>query len=104
MKKILLLSIVLMFLYSTSLFAQSAADSSYNKQIAAIESKISELKNLPKDEQKKHYSVLSDVENRKNTLKSLLKTPVGKRNKAWEDSWNQNYSKASGKLENIQTK
>ncbi|MEO5570441.1 MAG: hypothetical protein ABIT08_17720 [Bacteroidia bacterium] len=103
MKK-LVLFVILTMLYSNLIFAQASADSSYNKKIDELEAGVSQIKNLPNDEQKKYYAVLSDVENRKNTLKSLLKTPASKRNKTWEDSWNQNYSKASDKLKNIRTK
>ena len=104
MKKILLYSAALIFFYSSGIFAQSSADSAYNAKINFIETKIAKIKSLPKEEQKQYYAVLSDAENRKNTLKSLLKTPVEKRDKVWQQSWDQNYLKAVGKLENIQTK
>ena len=104
MKKILIFSTALIFFYSSVILAQSAADSAYNRKITFIETQIAKIKALPKEEQKKYYAILSDAENRKNTLKALLKTPVAKRDKVWQESWDQNYSKASGKLENIQAK
>ena len=102
MKKFIFFNLSLALLATTLLFAQ--ADSTYNNKISYIESKIAKIKNLPKEQQKQYFSILSDVENRKNILKSLLKTPVDKRDKSWQESWSQNYSKAAIKLESIHTK
>lgn len=104
MKKIVS-TLVIQFIISIGfLQAQTTADSSYENKISLLETKISKMKELPKDEQKKYFAVLSDVENRKNTMKFLLKTPVEKRDKSWEEKWMQNYSKASTKLDAIQVK
>lgn len=85
-------------------FSQSNADSLYVQKIITIEYKISEIKNLSKDHQQKYHTLLSDVENRKNTLKSLLKTSPANRNKMWEDTWEVNYNKVIAKLYNLKTK
>ena len=103
MKKIsLVLSLALS--YASIVFSQSTTDADYTKKIELIQAKIASIKSLPKEEQKPYFALLSDVENRKNTLRALLKTPASKRDKVWEDSWNQNYSKATIKLENIKVK
>ncbi|MEO8151066.1 MAG: hypothetical protein ABI723_25760 [Bacteroidia bacterium] len=102
MKKLFFVICCLM-LISKVLHAQTG-DSDYLKKIDSLETKIQQIKSLPKDQQKQYFSVLSDVENRKNTLKSLLKTPSAKRDKTWEQTWTQNYTKASDKLKNIKLK
>lgn len=99
MKKAFLFSLSVILFCSALVFAQ--ADSSYSKKIEFIESTIAKIKSLPKEEQKQYLPILADVENRKNTLKALLKTSVAKRDKVWQDSWNQNYSKAEIKLKSI---
>ena len=100
MKKLFITILGAVFI-SSYLFAQST-DSAFVTKINVLQAKISKIKEMPKEEQKKHAVVLSDVENRKNTLKSLLKTPSGKRDNAWTISWNENYEKALSKLANIQ--
>ena len=104
MKNKLVIALVFSTLWVSIACAQSSNDSSLNKQIELLETKISKVKSLPKEEQKQYFAVLSDVENRKNTLKSLLKTPLAKRDQIWNDEWLQNYSKASNKLDKIQIK
>ena len=102
-KKLLLVLSFSVFIFSF-LAAQAPSDVAYTDKIDLIELKISKIKALPKEEQKQYYAMLSDVENRKNTLKSLLKTPVAKRDKAWEETWKLNYTKASDKLDKIELK
>ena len=103
MKKVLVILFMLILSWSSS-FSQAAADSSYLRKINFIEQKVATIKSLPKEDQKQYLTILSDVENRKNTLKSLLKIPIEKRDKIWDNDWNLNYLKAASKLENIPSK
>lgn len=100
------LTLVLLFsiFITNALIAQAPDDLAYNQKIELIEQKIAQLKALPKEEQKQYITILSDVENRKNILKSLLKTPSTKRDKTWEGNWTQNYTKATNKLDKIPLK
>lgn len=104
MKTLSILAFLLTGLFTVSAFSQSKTDSLYAQKIANIEFKISEFKNHSKDQQHKYHTLLSDAENRKNTLKSLLKTPPSKRNKTWEDTWEVNYNKLMSKLYSLKTK
>lgn len=101
-KNILFIAVLILFSFCAP--AQNSLDSSFNQKIATIENGIARIKNLSTEEQKGYFAILSDVENRKNTLKTLLKTPVEKRDKTWQESWNQNYSMAIRKLEGVQDK
>lgn len=104
MKKLSILTFVLICLSYVYAFTQSKTDSLYAQKITNIEFKVWEIKNLAKDNNQKYYAILSDVENRKNILKSLLRTPPANRNKTWEDSWDGNYNKVMSKLDNIKIK
>lgn len=105
MKKIFITAFTLSLLVVNILIGQtSPADVSYNNKIELLEQKITKIKALPKEEQRPYFAVLSDVENRKNILKSLLKTPIEKRDITWENSWTQNFIKASDKLDKINIK
>lgn len=103
MKKIILSVLLLVFTGSALIFAQTESDA-YTKKLDSLQAKISIIKALPAEEQNQYQAVLAEVENRKNTLRSLLKTPANKRDKAWEELWNQNYSKAANKLDKIPVK
>lgn len=100
----LLLTIIFLMLLSNHLIAQTSGDTDYLKKIDSLVTQINQIKSLPKAEQKQYFSVLSDVENRKNTLKSLLKTPESKRDKVWEKTWTESYAKASDKMKNLKLK
>ena len=104
MKKIFITLLTVSVICLNFLFGQTSSDANYISKIEILEQKISKVKALPKEEQKQYFAALSDVENRKNTLKSMLKTPAEKRDKAWEDSWTLNYSRASDKLDKISVK
>ncbi len=98
-KRILLAASILLAI-SISTFAQSDAD--LNQKIDNLEAKISQVKSsIPDADKKKYFAALSDVENRKNNLKSMMKTPVDKRDKKWQQEWDQNYAKANDKLGKI---
>src|SRR5205085_10634611 len=84
--------------------AQTESDADYLKKIDSLETKIEQIKSLPEEQKKQYFTTLSDVENRKNTLKTLLKTPAENRDKVWEEKWTKNYIKASEKLKNIKLK
>jgi hypothetical protein len=99
MKRLLIIAGA-MLLMSSFVFAQT--NDALAEKVKQIEARISRIKSdTPPAEQKKYYAVLSDVENRKNTLRSLLKTPPEKRDDTWRKSWDENYSKAMEKLDKL---
>ena len=84
--------------------AQSASDSSYQNKIEILESKInSAKKNISKDD-KKEMAAVSDIENRKNNLKSQLKTAAGKRSGNFNEEWNSKYSALLEKVDHLKSK
>ncbi len=98
-KRILLAASILLAI-SISAFAQSDAD--LYQKIDNLEAKISQVKSsIAEADKKKYFAALSDVENRKNNLKSMMKTPADKRDKKWQQEWDQNYAKATDKLDKI---
>ena len=97
MKK-LLFSVFITALSAFAAFSQTN-DTKHNEQIKSIEKKVTAAKSaIPAAEEKKYYAVLSDVENRKNAMKMMLKTPSDKRDAEWNRKWDENYSKAMEKL------
>ena len=57
---------------ATSLSAHAQSDKELNQKIENLEAKISKVKSeMPDAEKKKYFATISDVENRKNNLKSM---------------------------------
>lgn len=101
-KRILVAASVIL---STSIASYAQSDVDLNQKIENLEAKISKVKSgIPEEDKKKYFASLSDVENRKNNLKSMMKTPADKRDKNWQQNWDQNYTKAHDKLDKIQAK
>jgi hypothetical protein len=100
MKKIFLFAALFLLFNLPAAYSQQN-DSAYTQMITELESRISQVKALPKDELAKYHPLLSDVENRKNNMKFLMKTPSEKRDESWTKLMTQNYTKASEKLDKI---
>ena len=97
MKKFTCILTCFLLLHST-IYAQD----SYAVKVSALEQKIADFKaNIPKGEEKKYNVALSDIANRKNTLKAMLKTPEDKRNEQWKSTWEENYSKVNEKVNKL---
>ena len=100
MKKILLAAAFIAFGFLAA-YSQSQ-DANLNEQITEIEKKVASAKaGIPAAEEKKYYAVLSDVENRKNSMKMMLKTPADKRDAEWKEKWQEHYNKAMEKLNKL---
>ena len=102
-KKFLVLIAGLTMLSLYTLLAQNDAD--HNQQIQSLETKIAKVKSgLSDADKKKRMPAISDAENRKNVLKSMLQTPADKRDDKWQAQWNENYTKADAKIDKITAK
>lgn len=87
---------------TTALTAHAQSDAELNQKIETLEAKILKVKSeMPQGDMKKYSASISDVENRKNNLKSMLKTPSDKRGKNWQQEWDLNYMKANEKIDKI---
>jgi hypothetical protein len=100
MKKIFLFA-ALFLLFNLPVAYSQQSDSAYTRMITELETRISQVKALPKEQLAKYHPLLSDVENRKNNMIFLMKTPAEKRDDSWAKLINQNYTKASEKLDKI---
>ncbi|MEP7263395.1 MAG: hypothetical protein ABI772_02800 [Bacteroidota bacterium] len=93
------IGIYILLLVSISLQAQNVADDAV---ITKIEQQVAEIKKTASaDFLKKNQVALSDIENRKNSLKMLLKRPAEKRDAEWQNKWNSNYKHINEKLEQL---
>lgn len=91
--------IYILLFTSTYALAQNVTDDTV---IAKIEQQVAEIKKSASSEfLKKNQVVLSDIENRKNSLKMLLKRPVEKRDQEWQNKWNSNYTHINEKLDQL---
>jgi hypothetical protein len=87
---------------ATSVTVNAQSDPELNQKIESLEAKITKVKSeIPEADKKKYFSSISDVENRKNNLKSMMKTPVEKRDKNWQQTWDQNYLKANERIDKV---
>lgn len=95
MKKILLM----LMLAASQLLAQSSDKSG---EFARIEQRLAEVKkNSSASELKNNRTAFSDIENRKNSLKMMLKTPDAERNEEWNNKWNKEVKLIEDKLSKL---
>jgi hypothetical protein len=95
MKKILFI----LLMAASQLLAQSADK---NSDLSRLEQRIAETKkNSAPADLKANRGVISDIENRKNNLKMMLKTPEADRNADWNSKWDKEYKLTEDKLNKL---
>jgi hypothetical protein len=80
----------------------TAQEGTQERQLAAIEQKVGAYKKGADPESlKSNRSLISDIENRKNNMKMMLKTPAASRDKAWTEKWNEQHTVINDKLSKL---